>query len=83
VSGPLGYKRQLRINEIVRAEEPYLGTGLYLRTSNRYRWVLIPRKLNGYDASKRDLGVADAAVVKRFIPTNLEEFVFVALSEKL
>jgi hypothetical protein len=79
VSGPLGYKRQLRINEIVRAEEPYLGTGLYLRTSNRYRWVLIPRKLNGYDAIRRDLGVADATVVKRFIPTNLEELVFVLL----
>lgn len=79
VSGPFGYKRQLSISEIVRAEEPYLGTGLYLRTSNRYRWILIPRKLDGYDAIKRELAVAGAAVVKRFIPTNGEEFVFVLL----
>ena len=79
VSGPFGYKRQLKIGEIVRAEEPSLGTGLYLRTSNRYRWILIPRKLDGYDAIKRELAVAGAAVVKRFIPTNGEEFVFVLL----
>jgi hypothetical protein len=76
VSGPFGYKRQLNISEIVRAEEPSLGTGLYLRTSNRYRWILIPRKLDGYDAIKRELAVAGAAVVKRFIPTHGEEFVF-------
>jgi len=79
VSGPFGYKRQLNISEIVRAEEPSLGTGLYLRTSNRYRWILIPSKLDGYDAIKRELAVAGAAVVKRFIPTNGEEFVFVLL----
>ena len=79
VTGPFGYKRQLSISEIVRAEEPYLGTGLYLRTSNRYRWILIPRKLDGYDAIKRELAVAGAPLVKRFIPTNGEEFVFVLL----
>ena len=79
VSGPFGYKRQLSISEIARAEEPYLSTGLYLRTSNRYRWILIPRKLDGYDAIKRELAVAGAVVVKRLIPTNGEEFVFVLL----
>jgi len=79
VSGPSGYKRELSISEIVRAEEPYLGTGLYLRTSNRYRWILIPRKLDGYDAVKREVAVAGAPVVKRLIPTNGEEFVFVLL----
>jgi len=79
MSGPFGYKRQLSISEIVRAEEPNFGTGLYLRTSNRYRWILIPRNLDGYEAIKRELAVAGAAVVKRFIPTNWEEFVFVLL----
>lgn len=79
VSGPFGYKRQLSINEIVRAEEAYLGTGLYLRTSNRYRWILIPGKLDGYEAIKRKLAEAGVAVVKGFIPTNGEEFVFVLL----
>jgi hypothetical protein len=79
VSGPFGYKRQLSISEIVRAEEPNLGTCLYLRTSNRYRWILIPHKLDGYEAIKRELAVAGAPLVKRFIPTNGEEFVFVLL----
>jgi hypothetical protein len=79
VSGPLGYKAQLGINEIVRVEEPYLGTGLYLRTSNRYRWILIPRTLDGYAAIKHDLAVAGTTAARRFIPTNWEEFVFVLL----
>lgn len=79
VSGPSGYKRQLRISEIARAEEPYLGTGLYLRTSNRYRWILIPRKLDGYESIRRELSVAGAAIVIRLVPTNGEEFVLVLL----
>jgi hypothetical protein len=79
VSGPFGYRRQLSISEIVRAEEAHLGTGLYLRTSNRYRWILIPRKLDGYEAIKGELAAAGDRVVKRFIPTNWEEFVFVLL----
>ena len=79
VSGPLGYKRQLSTSEIVRAEEPYLGIGLYLRTSNRYRWLLIPRKLDGYEAIKRELSIAGGAVERRVIPTNAEECVFVLL----
>jgi hypothetical protein len=80
VSGPFGYKRRLSISEIIRVEEPYWGTGLYLRTSNRYRWILIPRKLDGYEEIKRELAVAGAGVVKRIIiPTNWEEFVFILL----
>ena len=79
VCGPFGYKRQLSSRDVVRAEEPYLGRGLYLRTSNRYRWILIPRKLDGYEAIKRELAVAGAVVVQRSIPPNWEEFLFVLL----
>jgi multisubunit Na+/H+ antiporter MnhG subunit len=79
VSDPCGYKGQLRLSEIVRAEEPYWGTGLYLRTSNRYRWILIPRELDGYESIRRELAVAGATVLKRLIPTNGEEFVLVLL----
>lgn len=79
VSGPFGYKRQLSTSEVVRAEEPYLGTGLYLRTSNRYRWILIPRKLDGYEAIKREIAVAGGAVVKTSIPSNWEEYLGVLL----
>ena len=78
VSGP-GYKRQLGISEIIRAEEAYLGAGLYLRTSNRYRWILIPHKMDGYEAIKRELPMAGTGVVKRLIPTNAEEFVFLLM----
>ena len=79
VSGPFGYKRQLSIREVVRAEEPHWGMGLYLRTSNRYPWILIPRKLDGYEAIKRELAVAGAAVVKTSIHTNWEEWLFMML----
>lgn len=79
VFGPGGYKRQFSTGEIVRAEEPYLGAGLYLRTSNRYRWILIPRKMDGYESIKCELPIPGAAIVKRFISTNTEEFVFVLL----
>jgi len=80
-TGTIGQARntQLSINEVVRVEEPYLDTGLYLRTSNRYRWILIPRKLDGYEAIKRDLAVAGAGMMKKVIPSNWEEFLFVLL----
>ena len=75
----VGYKRQLSISEVVRAEEPFLSAGLHLNTANRYRWILIPRDLDGYEAIKRELSVAGIAVAKTFIPTNWEEFFGVLL----
>jgi hypothetical protein len=78
VSAP-GYKRQLSISEIVRAEESLLSAGLHLRTANRYRWILIPRNLDGYEAIKRELAVAGVAVVKTSTPPNWEEFLGVLL----
>jgi hypothetical protein len=79
VSYPLGYKRQLSTSEVVRTEEPSLGGGLYLRTSNRYRWILVPRQIEGYDTIKRELGGMGIPFVHTFIPTNWEEFVGVLL----
>jgi hypothetical protein len=79
VSGPSGYKRQLRLREVSLAEEPSLGTGLYLRTSNRYRWILIPRKLDGYDAIKHEIRESSIVIVKTIIPPNWEEFLGVLL----
>jgi hypothetical protein len=78
-SGAKGHKRQVSIAEIVRAEEPSFGTGLCLRTSNRYRWFLIPRKLEGYAAIKGELLSSGVTVVKTAIPPNWEEFAGVLL----
>jgi hypothetical protein len=79
VSYPSGAKRQVRQNEVVRAEEPSLAAGLYLRTPNRYRYILIPRKLDGYDAIKRELRGMGTEVVETSIPGNWEEFLFILL----
>ena len=35
--------------------------------------------MDGYDAIKRELLMAGAGVVRKFIPTNTEEFVFVLM----
>jgi hypothetical protein len=70
----VGYRRQLSNGEIVRAEEPFLSAGLHQRSANRYRWILIPRNLDGYEAIKRELAAAGIAVVKTSIPPNWEEF---------
>src|SRR5712691_10682715 len=79
VTYPSGHKRQLGQREILRAEEPSVGGGLYLRTASRYRWVLIQRKLDGYEAIKHELNQMGIAVVKTSIPPNWEEFLGVLL----
>jgi hypothetical protein len=76
---PLGCKRQLSTAEIVRTEEPTLGGGLYLRTSNRYRWIMVPRKIDGYETIKRDMAGMGVPLVHKFVPTNWEEFLGVLL----
>ena len=74
MSGPQGFRREFSTGEIVRTEEPSLGTGLYLRTSNRYRWIVIPRRLAGYEAIKQELGAVGVSVVRTTFPPNWEEF---------
>jgi hypothetical protein len=78
-SGPFGFQRELRVGEIVRIEEPSLGAGLYLRTSNRYRSILISRKLEGYEESKRELSQFGIPQVPTTLPMNWEEVLFVLL----
>jgi hypothetical protein len=74
-----GIKRQLNRSEILRAEEPSLGAGLYLRSPNRYRWLVIPRKLEDYDAIKGELINMGIPIVQTSIPPNWEEYVFMLL----
>jgi hypothetical protein len=49
------FKRQLSREEITRAEEQSLGKGLFLRTSNRHRYAVIPRNLGDYEAIKKEI----------------------------
>jgi hypothetical protein len=72
-------QRQLNRSEILRAEEPSLGAGLYLRAANRYRWLLVPRRLEDYDAIKGELNTMGIPIVSTISPPNWEEFVFVLL----
>jgi hypothetical protein len=65
--------RQLARSEICVAEE--VTWGLYLRTTSRYRWLLIPAKLDGFDALKNEIAKLGIPVVPASIPPNWEEFV--------
>ena len=67
-----GSVRQLTRSDIRRAEE--VSWGLYLRTANRYRWILIPRKIEGFAAIKAQIGEMGIAVVEAGIAPNCEEF---------
>lgn len=66
---------QLEREEIRCAEEPSFGGGLYLRTKSRYKWLLIPLKLDGYSDLKEALGSSGVPIVRTIIPPNWEEFV--------
>jgi hypothetical protein len=68
-------KREFSLSEVLRAEEPSLGGGLYVRTSNRYRWLLIPKQLEHYSEIKRELSQSGVPLVHTSIPPNVEEFV--------
>lgn len=63
---------KLARNEIQRAEE--VSWGLYLRTVQRYRWILIPSKIENFDALKCELKEMAIALVPSSIPPNWEEF---------
>jgi len=72
-----GITRQLNREQIVRFEEPRIGGGLYLRSTNRYRYLLIPRSLDDYEQAKSELIRMGIPLAKKVIPTNAEEFIFV------
>lgn len=72
------YSSSIRRDEIVRAEESS-GRGLFLRTSDRYRWIFIPRRIDGYQDIKDNLTASGTPVVESKILPNWEEFLFVIL----
>jgi hypothetical protein len=79
VQSDLGPQRQFARDEILRVEESSWGGGLYLRSSNRYRWLVIPRGLDGYSQMKDELRASGIPFVEKVIPTNWEEFAIVFL----
>jgi hypothetical protein len=74
LSRPPNEEVEVKVTEIVRAEEPSLGSGLCLRTLNRYHWLFVPGAIDGYEAIKRELAEMGLPVVKTYIPPNWEEF---------
>ncbi|HET6841294.1 MAG TPA: hypothetical protein VFK06_06355 [Candidatus Angelobacter sp.] len=78
-SYPLGYKIQLSPQEVIRAQDPSFGTGLYLRTANRYQSILVQRKFDNYAAIHQQLNQMGIPVVKTLFPPNCEGYVFVLL----
>ncbi|HEY2469431.1 MAG TPA: hypothetical protein VGI45_16540 [Terracidiphilus sp.] len=74
-NGP--WSRTILINEIVRADEPRSGLGLFLRTSNPLRWLLIPRRIEGYEEIKSNLTANGISVAQtRFSPQRIEYGLF-------
>jgi hypothetical protein len=69
---PFGYKVQISPQEVIRAQEPSFGTGLYLRTANRYQSILVQRKFDNYAAIHQQLSQMGIPVVKTLFPPNLE-----------
>jgi hypothetical protein len=74
-----GTVRRLEREEILRIEEPRWGGGVYLRSPNRYRWLLIPKRIDGYESAKQELIGMGVPFEKTSIPPNLEEYIFVLL----
>lgn len=71
VSGASGI-RELRREEILRVEE--VGWGLYLRTAERYRWILIPARLDGFASLKHELAQMEIPLAESKVAPNWEEF---------
>ncbi|HTD22875.1 MAG TPA: hypothetical protein VK738_09495 [Terriglobales bacterium] len=69
--------RQLERSEIQRAEDASLfgGGGFYLRTPNRYRWLLIPREIESCEIAKSELIAMGIPIMTKSLPPNWEEFV--------
>ena len=78
VSGEL-YRRRIPTSEVLKAEEPSWGSGLYLRTAKRYQWVWIPRRVDGFEEIKKYLTLIGISTVRATIPGNWEEYLFVVL----
>ncbi|MFC5863533.1 hypothetical protein ACFPT7_14600 [Acidicapsa dinghuensis] len=76
---PNGEERRFSREEIVRAEEVRLVRGLYIRSSNRYRWILVPETIDRYDEFKDELRRMGIPFVRRALPMNPEEWLFVAV----
>lgn len=66
-------ERKFGTEEIRRAEE--VPWGLYLRTAERYRWVLIPAGVVEFEELKREIGGLGVVIVAAGMAPNWEELV--------
>lgn len=63
--------QQLDRNEILRAEE--VSWGLYLRTARRYRWLMIPSRIDGFQKLRHEIEALEIPIVRAAVPPNWEE----------
>jgi hypothetical protein len=63
--------RQLSRSDIQRAEE--VSWGLYLRTANRYCWLMVPAQIDGFESLKREIEEMGIPIVRAAVPPNWEE----------
>ncbi len=66
------YVRSMSWQEVVRAEE--VPWGVYLRTRNRYRWLMISNKVGGFDSLTREITGMNIPIVQTASAPNWEEF---------
>jgi hypothetical protein len=64
--------RELRREEILRAEE--VGWGLYLRSAERYRWILIPARMDGFAGLRQEIAELGIPLETAAMAPNWEEF---------
>jgi len=74
IAAPPRWSRTLERTDVVRAEEPVVGGGLYIRSNGRYRWMIIPRSLDDYAEIRDLLPSLGIPVVRTKVPPNTEEF---------
>jgi hypothetical protein len=79
LSSSIAPTRDLDRTEITRAEEPPWGGGLYLRTRNRYSWMVVPRTIDNYEPLKTELSNIGIPIERTATPPNWEEFIWVLL----
>ena len=63
--------RVLQRSDIVGAQE--VGWGIYLRSANRYRWILVSSQMDGFRQFGSELENMGIPIVAAAVPPNWEE----------
>jgi len=64
------WSKFIPLDEITRVEEPPNGRGMFVRTSNRFLWYLIPRRTDRYEEIRSELAAIGIPIVQTRAPRN-------------